>query len=290
MSTWKRVSSRSPCPVCGKPDWCGITPDASAACCMRIESAKRLRNGGWLHRLRDGGGPRRGNVVRVMVPKQTDRDFGRLAECYKRAAGDAAVTRFAGELGVSFGSLRRLHVGWDGHAWTFPMTDANGTIVGIRRRFPDGRKLSVKGGREGLFIPDALSDSGPLIICEGPTDCAALLTLELPAIGRPSCHGGVQLLCKFCRGRGVVVFADGDDPGRVGARILAQALRLYCPAVRVVRPPSGVKDIRSWVQRDARVADVQVVIGKAEPLRLTVQTKPAPFVAEPVTRRHCHVR
>lgn len=209
-----------------------------------------------------------------MVPKQANRDFGQLAESYERAACDTKVARFAGELGVSPESLRRLSVGWDGEAWTFPMTDASGTVTGIRRRFPDGRKLSVKCGREGLFLPNGLPDSGLLVVCEGPTDCAAVLTLGLPALGRPSCRGDVRILCEFCRGRDVVVLGDGDEPGRIGAWTLAPTLRLYSTSVRVIRPPEAVKDAREWLRRGATRKVVQHVIEAAGPVKLGVKAKP----------------
>ncbi|MBI1926850.1 DUF3854 domain-containing protein [Candidatus Poribacteria bacterium] len=48
-----RVSTHAPCPICDKPDWCGIFDDGSAAICMRVESDRPTQNGGWLHFLYD---------------------------------------------------------------------------------------------------------------------------------------------------------------------------------------------------------------------------------------------
>ena len=52
-SKWLRVNKRNPCPVCGKPDWCLISPDGKTAICARIESDKPAGNkgAGWLHSL-----------------------------------------------------------------------------------------------------------------------------------------------------------------------------------------------------------------------------------------------
>ncbi len=294
MSGWQRVSRRDPCPVCTKPDWCTLAVDGSAVCCMRIESDKPLRNGGWLHRLVEAA-PTRLRRPHVRTVQLTARNapagtLSVLAARYRGSVNPRHLQRLAQTLGLSVESLDRLGIGWDGASWTFPMVDAGNAVVGIRRRFPDGRKLSVKGGREGLFVPDGLPDTGSLFTCEGPTDTAALLTLGFPAIGRPSCRGGVRLLCEFCKGRAVVVLGDADEPGRIGAWTLGQALRLYSLSVRVIRPPENAKDAREWLRLGATVANVQRAVSAAEPLRLEVQTKPAPFVAEPVTRRHCHVR
>ena len=48
-----RVRRDNPCPICGKPDWCLIAGDKTAAICKRIESPKQCGEAGWLHRLRD---------------------------------------------------------------------------------------------------------------------------------------------------------------------------------------------------------------------------------------------
>lgn len=48
-----RVSKRSPCPICGKPDWCGLTEDGRYALCARtsIGSISLAKNGAYLHPL-----------------------------------------------------------------------------------------------------------------------------------------------------------------------------------------------------------------------------------------------
>ena len=56
------------------------------------------------------------------------------------------------------------------------MTDVDGNVWGIRIRRPDGAKFSIKGGKEGLFIPEEFGGDR-LLIAEGPTDTAALLDL-----------------------------------------------------------------------------------------------------------------
>ncbi|MDZ7619604.1 MAG: hypothetical protein U1E05_21605, partial [Patescibacteria group bacterium] len=187
------------------------------------------------------------------------------------------LERFAGELGVSSESLRRLGVGYspDRRAWLFPMQTAAGDICGARLRLPSGRKLSIAGGKEGLFIPEGI---GPdtLLLPEGPTDTAALLDLGFSAVGRPSCRGGVGLLVDFCKrlhpGQ-VVVVSDADKPGRDGAQALAQRLRAYVPSVRVIEPPAGVKDARAWKQAGAARAEVQAAIDAAPALRLEITSK-----------------
>jgi DNA primase len=154
------------------------------------------------------------------------------------------------------------------------MVNAAGHVVEIRLRFPDGRKLAVTGGREGLFIPDGLDYSGPLILAEGPTDCAALLDLGFPALGRPSCSGSVRHCVELVRAHwplDVVVIADGDPPGQRGAEVLASMLLAYAQTVRVIRPPDEIKDARAWKQAGATAADIRTLIAGAPSRRLSIK-------------------
>lgn len=275
LGDWRRVSRKRPCPVCSKCDWCGVSADGTAAVCMRIESGRVLRNGGYLHRLGESA-DFRPIVRRVSVPNSptaAPMDFGRMTGEYQHRATATMLTRLATDLGVSVEGLRRLRTGWDGSAWTFPMTDANSAAVGIRRRLPTGKKLSVKSGREGLFVPEGLSADGLLLICEGPTDTAALLSIGLDAIGRPSCRGGLRLLTEFCRGRAVALLADSDRPGIQGAEFAATALQLHCRSVRVLQPPTGVKDAREWCRRSGTREDVEEAIRVAPARSLGVKVK-----------------
>jgi DNA primase len=182
-------------------------------------------------------------------------------------------------LGVSINSLRRLGIGWskDHKAWTFPMGDARGRVTGIRLRLPSGRKLSIKGSKEGLFLPDDLHAGGRLLIAEGPTDTAALLDLGFDAVGRPSCTGGTKhivALAKRLKPVEIAIVADGDGPGQRGADRLAVALLAYVPIVRVVIPPPGVKDARDWKRAGATAADVHLAIGAATPKTLKIRVSP----------------
>ena len=266
----KRVTRENPCAICGRPDWCGCSDDGCVAVCMREQSSRPTKNGGWLHRLKDDT-TRHTRTARVVV-RGAGPNMSKLAAEYSARATDTMVADFARGLGVSVEALRRLGVGWTGNAWSFPMRrEVGGPVFGIRLRCTDGKKLSVRGGKEGLFIPSDLPVDRGLIVCEGPTDCATLLTLGFAAIGRPSCSGAVRLLTDFCRGRDVCVFADDDKQGRVGAAMLALALHLVCPSVRVCTPPGGIGDARAWVQSGATADDVRAVIARAERYQIKVR-------------------
>ena len=289
-STWQRVTKRRPCPVCGKPDWCmyvGPQDSPKAAMCARTESSKRCGEGGWLHVLRDDGptwAPWQRSIrvaVRMMSePSNGKADFGKLVAGFHYAVNPEALGKMAVALGVSVESLRRLGVGWSGknRAWTFPMSNAAGDVLGIRLRVAGGRKLSVRGGKEGLFIPDGIDAHGLLLVCEGPTDAAALLDLGFNVVGRPSCSGGVRLLTELVRTSkpsGVVVVSDVDanGVGQRGAETLAAVLVAYCSDVRVITPPTGVKDARMWKRSGATAADVQAAIDAAPVRKLAIKIR-----------------
>jgi hypothetical protein len=281
---WRRVSKSRPCPVCRKPDWClYIGPDdaPTAAICARMESNKKCGAAGWLHRLRDSLAalPRYKRTVLPavrLVGNQSGPDLCAAADRWHERMLPPTLDLLAHELGVSAESLCRLRVGWSAShdAWTFPMHDAAGNVVGVRLRRRDGSKLSVWGGHEGLFIPIDLPQGGRLLICEGPTDTAALLDLGFSVVGRPSCSGGVRHVVDLVRRLAVpevVIVADGDAPGQRGAGNLAATLAAYCPAVRIIAPPAGVKDAREWKRRGATAADVERAIDAAPVRKLTVR-------------------
>jgi 5S rRNA maturation endonuclease (ribonuclease M5) len=246
--------------------------------CARIESRKRCGEAGWLHRLRDDGRhrPQQRRVnLSLSASAVSIIDFGAMAAQYEQALGPHQRELLAAELGVTTGSLSRLQVGWSecDRSYTFPMRDRaeDGVACGIRLRRPDGFKWAVKGSKQGLFIPRKFPVGDTLLICEGPTDTAALLMLCFDAVGRPSCNGGLGLVVDLVQRHhfsDVVIIADRDQPGQRGARYLASRLVGYVPnGVRVVTPPA--KDAREWVQQGANRLDVLDAIEAAPTMALT---------------------
>jgi hypothetical protein len=162
-------------------------------------------------------------------------------------------------------------MGWDGEAYTFPMSSAEGHITGIRRRIPDGHKRSVPDSKIGLFIPDGLSKDGMLLICEGPTDTAAAICLGFDAVGRPNCNSGNDIVAQFAAGRPVVIVSDNDKVGRQGAEALARQLLLYCPSVHIVYPPDGHRDLRNWFAAGLTAETLRDHIEKASLVKAVIQ-------------------
>lgn len=256
---WLRVTRAEPCPICEKPDWCGVSRDGVWAVCMRTESWKATRNGGWLHRLRDlPAPPVRRSAGRAPPRRRQAVDCAAYHAALRRRWDWCLLDGLSMSLGVSVEALEGLEPALDelNGAFAFPMRDYMGRVVGVRLRDHKGRKWAVRGSREGLFFAPGMERCQDLVVCEGPTDCAAARSLGLPAVGRPSCAGAVGELGALAQRLGVqtvTIVADHDaprrrpdgttyNPGMDGAVALGRVLRRTW---RVVVPPA--KDLRAWV-------------------------------------------
>lgn len=155
------------------------------------------------------------------------------------------VVLLASELQVDAQSLFRLEIAWaDEHqAWAIPMRNSAREMVGIRLRDNQGKKWAVKGSRNGLFIPSG-EPGKDLAVTEGPTDCAAALSMGLYAIGKPMALMNNEAVIEFARAhrvRRVIIVPDNDTPGLTGASKLIDVC--YCPCCELVLP---TKDIREF--------------------------------------------
>lgn len=290
---WHPVSRKHVCPICGKGDNCSVTADGRMAYCGRIESGSLKQNAGgqFLHRLADDN-PYRGHEhpshrpsnppPRKSDPKpKRSVDWGALMR-FVTDRSDISERRneLAKQLGVSMTSIERIGVGWSDkqNAWMIPERDSSAKIIGISRRYRDGRKRQFPGSSRGLtFAFDWLHDPGPVFPVEGASDVAAMLSRGLCAVGRPSNVGGIELLIDLLRmidpERRVVVLGENDQrphdtlkravrerhppncpscsicwPGHFGAFSTARKL---CEAlsrpIDVAFPPTEFKDVRNML-------------------------------------------
>lgn len=275
LEKWTRCTRRLPCPVCGKPDWCLIARDGTAVICARTMSdhPAGTNGAGWLHVLSRRVEPP--VVVPPVRARMSDRQWSALAARFIKSLPDQDDLHRA--LGVSPESLGKLLTGWDElrRVYTFPMRDGSMTVIGIRTRARDSRKAAIPGSRNGLFIPSGEQPGDELWVCEGPTDCAALLTLGLYAVGRPNNTGGLPLLMEYLGNhreiRSMVIVADRDaNPAAEAvtlesARMLAQEARLLRVRSKIIRPQLGYKDVREWInRRSITAAAIRCIAGDAK--------------------------
>jgi len=187
--------------------------------------------------------------------------FARLPTTWHNAQ-ERMCTRLEKDLGLPKEILMILDWRWDAaaHAVAIPMRDAWGEVTGIRyRSLETGAKWAKRGSKDGLFFdPEFIPwDPDELVICEGPTDCAAAMACGFWAVGRSSCGTGRAALKELIKRKGVrrvTIVADDDkpkpkpgggtwQPGLDGAKRLAEGLGC---AYRIVLPPHGFKDLRDW--------------------------------------------
>lgn len=270
----RRVSRRHPCPICGKDSWCLVDPDRGLALCPRTEGGRKIGSAGWLHSLDGAPSP----IIKFDGTRKHEEppemaEAGQMQARFQRQ-GAPRLGLLAMSLGLSLRSLERLGAGWNGSAWTFPMRNSRGEIVGFRTRLENGRKLAIKGSRSGLFIPSGVrrTAGGVVWVVEGPTDCAAMLDLGFDAIGRPACRGSEQEIRRWTTGMDVVVVADRDESGvgEAGARDLIRTLRGSAQRVRMILPPFGMKDARMSINHGGSRSDWTRLLGDSGSRRSSI--------------------
>jgi hypothetical protein len=204
-----------------------------------------------------------GNQGSSTVANEKRINWIRMQNRFKAKLTVQRLNALAAELGVSTQSLERLGIGWsaEDQAWTFPERDHQRHIIGILRRYEDGEKMVISGGRRGIYLPKGWEEiPGPVFIPEGVSDVAALLSRGLCAVGRPAATGGVKELAQLFSDskteKTIVIVGendrkpDGSWPGRDGAQKVAGKLAgLLGREVRWTMPPEGVKDVRELIQK-----------------------------------------
>ena len=286
-SAWTRATRKRPCVVCEGVDNCEWSRDLDGVVhvwCGRVPSDRQNDGGQHYHRI--GERPERPTIeYRPRLPRtKRAQDYSYVEKFYVSRLEETERAWLAENLGVSVESLRSLGIGFDRtiNGFTCPERDASRNTVGFATRLRDGSKKQVPGGSRGLtFAQDWDHGDGPILLPEGMSDVAALLTINLNAVGRPSCTGGfetlVDLLADVPVNRPIIVVAERDRraheslnpsvrqahdpecsgcracwPGKWGAARTAKRLAEFLDRpVEWAFPPSG-KDARRWLQSQAK--------------------------------------
>lgn len=267
MSNLTRVSKQQPCGGCGKDSWCFIGKDDYL--CMRVPSDKSVQFSdgtvAFLHPI----GQRINIQYQKPEPPRPEINCPKLMEQWQSDKPNSNGV-LATDLGVSETSLNLLGCCRSPYpgTWAFPMRLGDNTMVGIRLRHFEGKKWAERGSKQGLFIPQTGHD-GTAMICEGPTDTAAAITLGYFGVGRPSCNGGlldVKLLIKRRGIKRAIIMADIDsdrrrengdsyNPGIDGAVVLSETI-----GIKNVICTLPAKDLREFVKSGGSKAVVECII------------------------------
>lgn len=266
MSTMFRVDRAKPCIVCKKSDWCVYGKDV--AICMRVPSSrpKTFSDGsmGWLH-------SRDGSPLPTLPPKPpviVSKDSNRIVLEWRAKWGTASLDYLAKTLAVTKESLEMLGcVKAPQHAvWGFPMHDGKGFIIGIRMRHENGRKWCEPGGHNGLFLPLCIP-TREVVICEGPTDTAAALSIGLFAIGRFNCCGGIGQIQEYIKRLGIkraTIVADVDQDRKINGNTINPGIQGAIALGEVIGIPSRcvtlpTKDMREFVAKGGTAEHFQAI-------------------------------
>lgn len=293
--TSKRIaaSQGNPCPVCGATSKCSEGEDGLILCRKARGEVAGFKHLGtsksdpqWqMYRREDDpllytsgkvkGGATATKGGKGKVQKKTGGKVWILeAQKYASAITQANKSYLADLLQLPLHALDALpllgyHAKDDhGPCFTFPECGPDGEVVGLKKRYPTGRKYIMEGGHAGLTLPLHWGDAGgPLVIAEGATCTLALCCMGIDAIGRPNDLACVGFLCELLVNldttREVIVMGeydpkpDGKWPGLAGCQHVAGELARHLGRpISWALPPGGHKDSREWfVEGNLKTAD-----------------------------------
>ena len=161
------------------------------------------------------------------------------------------ITNLASELGVTPESLARLRIGKNSErsTYTFPLRQPNGFIVGISNRPIEPNSTRSKtttghGAGQGLFFDPAGLSSDYLIVTEGASDTAAVLSAGFSSVvGKMSASTGTNSIVQLCQRmqpRIVINLRDADKAATQGHKKLVRGLGAQ--SIVELFPDHGVKD------------------------------------------------
>lgn len=155
--------------------------------------------------------------------------------------------------------------------------------------------LTAKGMKKSSLLyglTAAVDCSGPVIVCEGPTDVWRLGVNGVALFGKDMSERQCHLLVRYCRRRPVVVFLDRDAPEH--ANKIARRIRVAKKAsddeaeVVIARPPKGCDDVGDCTRRQAWRQIAKALGVSLSTLKIPLETLPEPRHPD-LKLKHQHV-
>jgi len=140
-----------------------------------------------------------------------------------------------------------------------PYRNMDGTEAVVKRRLSLTGKMKFRWPKGTRLMPyglERLSEAqraGELVIVEGESDAWTLWSEGLPALGIPGANAATALDLQHLDGiEKVYVFQEPDNGGAAFVRGLSERLidQGFSGEIRVVKPPTGVKDPNEWQKMD----------------------------------------
>jgi hypothetical protein len=191
--------------------------------------------------------PPKKKIERSSMPTEKVAEIVKTAQEAAETLPDDPIHHLAMMLGVRPEALKALRVGYepspppypDGSTsppyWTNPELNAQEEDIGVNRRFnrKHKNKKQLKDTRRGLTHVLGVLESIPEIVLlpEGLSDVGVCESMKIPAIGRPGCEAGIEIIIEKLApylyanpGKTKFIFvgehdekADGKWPGKTGA-------------------------------------------------------------------------
>ena len=253
---WHRVNHKNRCPICSRDRWCGYSDDG-AVVCMRVQSDRPCKNGGWLHVEESANTGYSPSGHRSDPPPFNAPMYWKWLQSRQNPACDTELAELGHQLGgIPVPFLRSEGVLWERErkAAAFGMMDANCNLIGVRLRWHDKSKGTIVGSKSGILYQTQYHHPKTIFIVEGQTDYLIMRYLGHYAIGRQSCVGCEKMVSDLLdrlQPSRVIIIPDIDIsivndqlrmPGKSGA--IKLALQLHHKTT-MKRPQS--KDMRDWV-------------------------------------------
>lgn len=118
----------------------------------------------------------------------------------------------------------------------FPITDADGNLVGAEGRYIDGLEKTndaflkaQSAGRKslGVFATYRAWQQRYILLAEGPINALSLAMAGFPAIATCGAANLPAWIPERCRGKRIITFFDNDQGGEKGRMKIAHALQKY---------------------------------------------------------------
>lgn len=209
-------------------------------------------------------------------------------------AHDAALAKLKEVRGLTYQTIERFDIGWDGKRYTIPVRDPAGKVVNVRRYAPEAARRKMINYTRGdhsygsparLYGADSVraGRGRPVVITEGEWD---RLVLEqngfLAVTGTGGCKTWRAEWSRMLKGRRVAILMDADDAGRKAAReTVAPSVAEHALSVRIVDLPIAAehgKDVTDWFLAGRSLEDLKAAIKGADPWE---PPKPRPKNGEP---------
>lgn len=169
----------------------------------------------------------------------------------ERPRGKYGVDAYASEKHLDAATLRSWGVGESKRGAgcvTMEYRDASGAVVATRQRYaPDAdKRFSWSKGSTlclyGLWLMGDYAPDAPVVLVEGESDCHALWSLGICALGVPGASTFKAEWAAALAGRDVLIHSEGDDGARVFVDKVCAGLSSHDARVAVWATPGAFKD------------------------------------------------